>query len=130
MPVPVPGVCGQAAKSVSGLPTTCSGSYANRSRASSFQKLMQPPRSTWTTATRTRLSARGRTSTGSAGPAERVPAGRSGRSSWNQTCFCEAVYSTPQRLASAPHSSSPRPPSRSGWANARPVFCRGISRSG
>ena len=30
----------------------------------------------------------GGASAGRAGPAERVPAGRSGRSSWNQTCLC------------------------------------------
>ena len=59
-------------------------------------------------------SVTGSSAVGRAGPAERVPTGRLGRSSWNQTFFLVAVYSTPQREARAAQSSRPRPFSRSG----------------
>lgn len=85
MPVLVPGVCGHAAKSVRGLPVTCSATYPKSSSASSFHPVIAPTRSIWTTATRTRWSASGRRSVGRLGPAARVPTERSGRSSWNQT---------------------------------------------
>ena len=50
---------------------------------------MAPARSIWTTATRTRLvGEREQVGGAGTGPAERVPTGRSGRSSWNQTCLC------------------------------------------
>ena len=76
---------------------------------------MAPARSIWTTATRTRLVGEREQVGGRAtGPAARVPTGRSGRSSWNQTCLWVGVYSTPQRAASAAQSWRPRPPSRSG----------------
>ena len=114
MPVLVPGVCGQAARSVRGLPMTCSAAYPKSSSASSFQALMAPVRSIWTTATRTRPSASGSRAEGRAGPAARVPTERSGSSSWNQTCLWVGVYSTPQRPARAAQSWRPRPPSRSG----------------
>ena len=42
--------------------------WPKRSAASSFQRVMTPPRSTWTTATRTRSSATGRSAAGSSGP--------------------------------------------------------------
>ena len=42
MPVPVPGVCGHAVKSVSGLPMTWSAVWPKRSAASSFQAAMEP----------------------------------------------------------------------------------------
>ncbi len=130
MPVLVPGVCGQAARSVRGLPVTCSAAYPKSSSASSFQALIALARSICTTATRTRPWARGRSAAGRAGPAARVPTGRSGRSSWNQTCLCVGVYSTPQRPARAAHSWRPRPPSRSGLPMLIAVGWRGISRSG
>ena len=78
---------------------------------------MEPVRSIWTTATRTRLVGERAGGRREGGPAERVPTGRSGRSSWNQTCLWVGVYSTPQRLARAAQSSRPRPPSRSGSAD-------------
>lgn len=62
--------------------------------------------------------------------AERVPTGRSGRSSRNQTCLWVDVYSTPQREAIAAHSWRPRPPSRSGLPMLMWLPWRGISRSG
>ncbi len=130
MPVLVPGVCGHAARSVSGLPVTCSAVYPKSSSASSFQAVMVPGRSIWTTATRTRPSARGRRSAGSEGPAARVPTGRAGRSSRNQTVLCVGVYSTPQRPARAAQSCRPRPPSWSGLLMLTAVDCRGTSRSG
>ncbi len=130
MPVLVPGVCGQAARSVRGFPVTCSAAKPKRSSASSFQDEMAPVRSIWTTATRTRPSASGRRSEGRDGPAARVPTGRSGRSSWNQTCLCVGVYSTPQRPARAAHSWRPRPPSRSGLPMLTGEPWSGISRSG
>ncbi|KQX92590.1 hypothetical protein ASD26_21910 [Streptomyces sp. Root1319] len=126
----VPGVCGQAAMSVSCLPVTCSAAYPKRKSASSFHAVMEPERSIWTTATRTRSSVTGSRAVGSSGPAERMPTGRSGRSSWNQTCLCAGEYSTPQREARAAQSSRPRPPSRSGLPKSGPELWSGISRSG
>src|SRR5690606_5010288 len=91
---------------------------------------MVPARSICRTATRTRPSARGRRSAGRAGPAARVPTGRSGRSSWNHTVLWAGVYSTPQREASAAHSWRPRPPSRSRLPMVTAAPWRGTSRSG
>ena len=115
MPVPVPGVCGQAAKSVSGLPMTCSAAVAEevRRRRRSRRRWSRSCRSGRRRPGRARRRPGGER-WGATGPAERVPTGRSGRSSWNQTCLCVGVYSTPQREARAAQSSRPRPLSRSG----------------
>lgn len=130
MPVLVPGVCGQATKSVNCLPVTCSVVCPNTYVASSFQALIAPVPSIWTTATRTRPSVTGRSEVGRTGPAERMPTGRWGRSSWNQTCLRVGLYSTPQREARAAQRSSPRPFSRSGLPKSMPLLWSGTSRSG
>ncbi|SCE53711.1 hypothetical protein GA0115253_106604 [Streptomyces sp. Termitarium-T10T-6] len=130
MPVLVPGVCGQATKSVNCLPVTCSAVCPKTYAASSFHALIAPALSIWTTATRIRWSVTGRSDVGRTGPAERMPTGRSGRSSWNQTCLRVGEYSTPQREARAAQSSRPRPFSRSGLPKSRPLLWSGTSRSG
>ncbi|CAM5622706.1 hypothetical protein SFIMM107S_06920 [Streptomyces griseus] len=130
MPVLVPGVCGQATKSVNCLPVTCSAVCPKTYAASSFHALIAPVLSIWTTATRTRWSVTGRSEVGRTGPAERMPTGRSGRSSWNQTCLQGGGVLDAPAGGQGGTGSRPRPFSRSGLPKSRPLLWSGTSRSG
>ena len=119
MPVLVPGVCGQAARSVRGLPMTCSGGVAEE-----FLGVLVPGADGAAAVDlddRDADPAVGERAAARRGVRARRsgcrPGARGGRAGTRPACGW-AVYSTPQRAASAAHSCRPRPPSRSGcrWA--------------